>query len=125
MLIILNHEKKEIAELIKFGMVRQTIKSKKSIILKAGDTICHYENDCKLYQSRCISVESIQITSFGEVIIEGKKTTAFEVYQLAYHNGWRSRSNYSEVIKDFIYFFMRKYGLPFDGQIIRWQVAKQ
>jgi len=60
----------------------------------------------------CTAVADILISE-DEIEMNGSLLTSWEVYSLAIEDGFSS-------VDDFRSFFKRQYGLPFEGEVIRW-----
>lgn len=70
----------------------------------------------KLADAVCVSVDEIRITEFG-VKLNGDTLHSRQVGELARQDGFDSISEFKD-------FFRSHYGLPFYGELLRWELCK-
>ena len=109
--------KKQFAPSVKGGTKRQTIRAKRKVPIKRGDTLHHYTGmrtrQCrKLGEDVCVSMEDIFITA-DYVKVNWRSLDEHEVETLAIADGFDSAAS-------FLSFFRETHGLPFSGDLIRW-----
>ena len=105
------------AESVKVGTKRQTIRPKRKRLTRAGDTLYLYTGmrikRCRLLATAaCQEVRDITISTggvrMGTDILEYQ-----ELHMLATRDGFGSWDEMREWFRD-------RYGLPFNGELIRW-----
>ena len=111
--------KKEFADLVESGQKTQTIRQVRKRPIKPGDMLYLYTGmrtkSCqKLGEARCLSIAPIVIFPDGWVNVD---RVEFPASMIAYKDGFNS-------VEDFINFFLKQYGLPFCGDLIKWEVSK-
>lgn len=127
---------KEFVTLIESGKKRQTIRPHRTNPIKPGDKIFLFTGlrtkSCKrivipsimempdIYNPEadqrpfieCLNVEPIRIDWFG-ISLNNKVLEPAEAYRLCIDDGFQND-------EEFINFFKTKYGLPFEGVVIKW-----
>lgn len=103
---------------VESGRKRQTIRPPRQRAIKVGDRLYLYTGmrtkACrKLRESVCTAVEPISIMDVGDVRLGGRRLSLAEVGHLCVADGFTHQSEFYE-------FFQRHYGLPFEGELIRW-----
>jgi hypothetical protein len=115
--------KSQFTDLILSGAKCQTIRRTRKRPIRTGDTLYLYTGlrtkSCyKLKQVICTNVKNILITQadikyFYCVYVNNNKLDFNEILSLSQADGFDS-------VTEFLNFFIDQ-GLPFDGQIIRWE----
>lgn len=110
--------KKQFAAAVGGGEKRQTIRAKRKRQTRAGDSLYFYTGmrtkSCrKILEATCISVEDIVITDIGMILIEGRPVATLRNIKIAEADGFTN-------VTDFFGFFRDLYGLPFNGDLIKW-----
>jgi len=109
--------KKQFADKVLKGKKNQTIRPIRKNPIKKDDTLYLYTGmrtkDCKkLKEVKCKDVKKIKI-DFFDTKIDGASVPNSSVVDLALNDGFDNSI-------DFIEFFEKQYGLPFEGVIIYW-----
>ena len=110
--------KHHFAILVELGQKRQTIRKSRKRPTIPGDTLFLKEGmrtkQCRnlLPPQVCKSVTPILIFP-PNITVNGIPPTMSEILDLAWADGF-------ETIEHFINFFKDQYGLPFEGEIIKW-----
>ena len=109
------------AGMVERGEKMQTIRRVRKRPIKVGDTLQLYTGQrskaCrKLGVGRCTRVREIRLTAIGfSDRIDGVILSPQERFRLAEDDGF-------EFIEDFMAFFRGRYGLPFEGVLIEWEL---
>lgn len=109
--------KPEFALLVESGVKRQTIRRVRKRPTDIGETLFLYEGmrtkNCRLLKKTiCLRKESIVIENH-DIYLNGRALKMSEILDLSWADGF-------ETIGEFINFFKKQYGLPFEGEIIKW-----
>ena len=109
--------KKQFAPDVESGVKRQTVRPKRKRPTKPGEPLSLYTGMrtkyCRLLKNAiCKSVDDIEIGS-TYVKLNGKKITIQKINELAKADGFRYKHQ-------FFNFFETQYGLPFNGDLIKW-----
>lgn len=111
--------KSEFALLVEQGTKRCTIRLSRKRPTVPGDLLSLY-NGQRTSHSRllgrhlCVSVESLEITPDGVVLLSGAPLSRDQLHDLARADGFTGAWQFLE-------FFKLQYGLPFvGGELIRW-----
>lgn len=113
--------KKQFAPDVESLVKRQTIRPKRRKPIKPGDRLYLYTGQrtkyCrKLGEGYCLSVQDIlfdQDKLTVSIYVDNYKLGLIEAFELAKADGFQS-------VPDFISFFQNNYGLPFNGDLIKW-----
>jgi len=110
--------KKQFAPLVEQGIKRSTIRQPRKRPTCPGDTLSLYTGmrtkECRLLREEtCKSVQQVHITAEAEIFIAGCQLRADEAYDLANGDGFPT-------LLEFLFFFRNEYGLPFEGELIKW-----
>lgn len=108
----------EFTELVEKGGKRQTIRRRRKRPTRVGDRLILYTGmrtaSCrKLAEAVCKCLRDISIFGPGQVSMDGWPLFPDEIEALAEADGFLSAY-------EFIDFFRRQYGLPFEGVIVMW-----
>lgn len=111
--------KKQFAPLVLSGEKKQTIRAyRKRRPFRVDDTLHIYtglqtKNCRKLGEAVCIEVSEIIIRPDPEIWVGGIWYNDHQMYSMAHNDGFKT-------IEDFMTFFINTHGLPFKGQLIKW-----
>jgi hypothetical protein len=100
---------------------RQTIRPKRRYPVKKGDRLYFYTGQrtkyCrKLGEGLCLSVEDILFemdSLYVNIYVDNQKLGMIEAFELAQADGFST-------VPDFVTFFYKNYGFPFQGDLIKW-----
>lgn len=112
--------KKQFAGLVETGTKRQTIRATRKHPIKVGDKLYLYTGlrtkQCrKLREATCTEIKNISIyAKNGLVRVNAHYLSPAEKQKLAESDGFAEAYEFFE-------FFKTVHGLPFHGQIIKWQ----
>jgi hypothetical protein len=112
-----NQFARDVESLIK----RQTIRAKRKHLVKPGDHLYLYTGmrtkHCrKLGEGFCLSVQDIlfEMDSFYvNIYVDNQKLSLIEAFELAQADGFST-------IPEFVTFFYKNHGFPFNGDLIKW-----
>jgi len=109
------------AEAVISGQKRQTIRRPRKQPIRPGDTLYLFSGmrarDCRrLGTVRCTGVARIVLTDDG-IDVDGKRQSADARSAMARADGFQTFS-------DMAAWFKPRYGLPFEGVLIRWSVLE-
>jgi len=112
--------KAQFAEEVEEGRKRQTIRLRRKKPIRVGDRLFLFAGmrtkQCRRLragtEAYCQSTEPIEIRN-GRVMVNGRGLTLFEIWRLAKADGF-------ETPEAFFSFFRNQYGLPVEGDVIRW-----
>lgn len=110
--------KARFADDVENGRKRQTIRKNRKRQTKPRETLYLYtgmrSKKCrKLLEVTCKSVEPIKIYSDLRIRVGKKQLTIVDVEALALSDGFKN-------VSEFYNFFENQYGLPFNGELIKW-----
>lgn len=105
-------------EKVQSGKKRQTIRKRRKHPIKEGDRLYLYtglrtKRARKLREEICIDVSALRIESEKEIFLNGKRLDQEAVKDLAVKDGFLNAAG-------FVKWFEYRYGLPFEGDVIRW-----
>jgi len=110
---------KQFADKVKKGEKLQTIRAIRKRPFVRGDVLYLYtgmrtKNCVKLGESYCIDIADVEIIDKENVKVDGMLLNRFMRDELASNDGFK---NYYEMAE----WFSKIHGLPFSGQLIKWQ----
>lgn len=113
----LNYQK-QFAELVEDSRKKQTIRALRKYPIRWQDRLYHYtgmrtKNCRKLGESIASVVSEITISETA-VKVDGQVLYRESVLQLAKADGFNT-------VEDFMEYFSTNHGLPFRGQLIKWE----
>ena len=109
--------RRQFARLVRDGTKRQTIRKARKRPIQPGDKLVLYTGmrtkACqKLLDAQCVSVDWIRIAE-DRIEVNSVVVPRARMTEIAQADGFQS-------VKEFRTFFRDLYGLPFTGQLIRW-----
>jgi hypothetical protein len=113
--------KKQFAGDVESLMKRQTIRQKRRKPIKVRDRLYLFTGQrtkfCrKLGEGYCLSVQDILFeidNLYVNIYVDNVKLSMIESFELARADGFES-------VPDFVNFFYKNYGFPFNGDLIKW-----
>ena len=112
---------KQFAEKVEMGRKTQTIRKYRKYAIKKGETLYLYtglrqRNSCKIGEGICTEIQDVYISEFPAVIfINDKIISQTEAEDLAKNDGF---SDFAELYE----WFEATHGMPFYGQLIKWEL---
>lgn len=103
---------------VESGQKRCTIRAERRYPIKFGDRLYLYTGmrtkQCrKLGEAICVEASDLYISDGRRVTVGNVRLDMLEEIAL-------SRADGFDRLRDFIQFFQETYGLPFEGQLIKW-----